>query len=143
MPVNDAIRLLPPTANPSTQVCLSSFSTTTTTTENMALNAVLALLVPLVFLFVKLFRWGRRDAHLPPGPPTTPFLGNILQLPSTHIQLQCALALLCIMSGSYFLLQIHRVGPDLWRCYLGAFAEIFGAQRISNYKGRSRCSTVR
>jgi len=85
----------------------------------MALNVFFFLLV-LAFLFAKLLRWGRRDAHLPPGPPTTPILGNLLQLPKTHLQLQYVIDLLSAVYVFFnYILQVHRVGADLRRCDFG------------------------
>jgi len=56
--------------------------------DNLSIVAALAVAV----LILRLLRWGRRDAHLPPGPATTPFLGNALQFPKSFLQLQYARA---------------------------------------------------
>ncbi|KIM35572.1 hypothetical protein M413DRAFT_32429 [Hebeloma cylindrosporum] len=37
--------------------------------------------VVFVWLALKLSRMGRREGFLPPGPPTTPILGNLLEIP--------------------------------------------------------------
>ncbi|KAF9011143.1 cytochrome P450 [Cyathus striatus] len=41
----------------------------------------LVAIFSLFFLVLKLFRYGRREHFLPPGPPTYPVLGNILSMP--------------------------------------------------------------
>lgn len=51
-------------------------------------SAALLALIPLLYIVFKLSSWGRREAHLPPGPPTTPIIGNILNLPENFLQLQ-------------------------------------------------------
>ncbi|PVH76700.1 putative cytochrome P450 [Cadophora sp. DSE1049] len=39
------------------------------------------------FLVLKLFRYGMRPKNYPPGPPTAPLLGNLLQLPQKDLHL--------------------------------------------------------
>ncbi|KAI1608242.1 cytochrome P450 [Exophiala viscosa] len=46
---------------------------------------IVLLLIPCL---VQLSRVGRRRAHSPPGPPTIPVLGNLLQMPSRDIHKQ-------------------------------------------------------
>ena len=67
-------------------------------------QALLFFLIPLIFLFTKLLRWGRREAHLPPGPPTIPLLGNALQFPNDHMQLQYVIVLSFAATRSHFIL---------------------------------------
>ncbi|OBR05399.1 Cytochrome P450 2D18 [Colletotrichum higginsianum IMI 349063] len=42
----------------------------------------LAWVVPAIFLVYKVLTFGRREKHLPPGPPTVPVLGNAHLIPS-------------------------------------------------------------
>ncbi|KAF2871230.1 cytochrome P450 oxidoreductase-like protein [Massariosphaeria phaeospora] len=44
----------------------------------------IASLVLAGYLFSKLLRFGHREKHLPPGPPTLPILGNAHLIPSTN-----------------------------------------------------------
>ncbi|KAL0937329.1 cytochrome p450 [Colletotrichum truncatum] len=55
------------------------------TTTDTPLRVVLPYLwiAPAVFLLYKIFTFGRREKHLPPGPPTIPILGNAHLIPST------------------------------------------------------------
>lgn len=46
-------------------------------------STLLASVLVLWTVF-KLLRWGRRESFLPPGPPTIPILGNILDFPDAH-----------------------------------------------------------
>jgi hypothetical protein len=39
----------------------------------------------LVYGLYRLFQVGKRDPRLPPGPPTVPILGNMLDIPSTGL----------------------------------------------------------
>lgn len=50
-------------------------------------------LLPLAYIIFKLFGWGRRGPRLPPGPPTIPIIGNMLQMPKEFLQLQYVFAL--------------------------------------------------
>ena len=47
---------------------------------------LLVLLAGIVVLWAifKVLRWGRREAFLPPGPPTVPILGNLLDFPTVY-----------------------------------------------------------
>lgn len=38
-----------------------------------------------VYGLYRLFQVGKRDPRLPPGPPTVPILGNMLDIPSTGL----------------------------------------------------------
>ena len=58
---------------------------------NSMTHVAIALLAAFAFLAFRLRNWGCREAHLPPGPPTTRFIGNILQLPSAFLHLQYVL----------------------------------------------------
>ena len=40
--------------------------------------------VVILWAIFKLLRWGRRESFLPPGPPTLPILGNILDFPTVY-----------------------------------------------------------
>jgi len=51
-------------------------------------SAYLLALIPLLYIVFKLAKFGRREPHLPPGPPTAPIVGNALQLPENFLQLQ-------------------------------------------------------
>ena len=46
--------------------------------------------LPGVYAFCRI---GTRESGLPPGPPTTPILGNVLQLPSRDAHNQHVLSL--------------------------------------------------
>lgn len=39
----------------------------------------------LVYGVYRLLQVGKRDPRLPPGPPTVPILGNMLDIPSTGL----------------------------------------------------------
>lgn len=39
----------------------------------------------LLYGIYRLFQVGKRDPRLPPGPPTVPILGNMLEIPSTGL----------------------------------------------------------
>lgn len=39
----------------------------------------------LAYGLYRLFQVGKRDPRLPPGPPTKPILGNMLDIPSTGL----------------------------------------------------------
>jgi hypothetical protein len=47
--------------------------------------------LPLAYIAIKLFSWGRRKPDLPPGPPTTLIVGNMLQMPKEFLQIQYVL----------------------------------------------------
>ena len=51
-----------------------------------SLPSVAALLLAATWLLYKALKIGQRESFLPPGPPTTPLVGNLLQLPvlGTH-----------------------------------------------------------
>lgn len=49
--------------------------------SNLSIVASIAVLV--VLLFLKLRKIGHRDPDLPPGPKTTPVLGNALDFPTS------------------------------------------------------------
>jgi hypothetical protein len=38
-----------------------------------------------VYCLYRLFQVGKRNPRLPPGPPTVPILGNMLDIPSTGL----------------------------------------------------------
>ncbi|KAF5013804.1 hypothetical protein FDECE_222 [Fusarium decemcellulare] len=41
-----------------------------------------------VFLLWKILTYGQRPKNFPPGPPTVPFLGNLLRMPTTNFHLE-------------------------------------------------------
>jgi hypothetical protein len=45
--------------------------------------------IVFIYVFAKLWTAGRRQRGLPPGPPTTPVLGNALQFPKSFPHVQC------------------------------------------------------
>lgn len=49
---------------------------------------LLAVLVLLAVTLRKLLKIGSREPDLPPGPPTIPVFGNMLQVPSTQTEWQ-------------------------------------------------------
>lgn len=42
----------------------------------------------LVWLVIKAMNMGKRETHLPPGPPTAPLLGNLHVFPKTEAHLK-------------------------------------------------------
>jgi hypothetical protein len=55
----------------------------------IALSYFAPLLVAgTIWLLAKLLHIGSREQSLPPGPPTTPFVGNALMMPSKFIHLK-------------------------------------------------------
>lgn len=46
------------------------------------------LLILLVYILFRLYRFGQREDGLPPGPNTIPILGNIHQFPQQFPQLK-------------------------------------------------------
>jgi hypothetical protein len=54
----------------------------------MILYLLLALFVYGVY---RLLQVGKREAGLPPGPPTVPIFGNMLQIPATQTEWQYVL----------------------------------------------------
>jgi hypothetical protein len=67
----------------------------TTTLAPLTIDAPLPLVgsavaaIVILYLLGKAWRSSQRDPHLPPGPPTLPFIGNLHQMPTekTHFQL--------------------------------------------------------
>jgi hypothetical protein len=47
--------------------------------------AITAAGLILVYGLYSLFQVGKRDPRLPPGPPTLPILGNMLDIPTTGL----------------------------------------------------------
>ena len=50
----------------------------------LAMLPILLAGVAALWAIFKLLRWGRRESFLPPGPPTVPILGNILDFPTVY-----------------------------------------------------------
>lgn len=52
----------------------------------MPVQSVIALAAALfVYGVYRLLQVGKRDPRLPPGPPTLPILGNMLDIPTTGL----------------------------------------------------------
>lgn len=50
----------------------------------MALTLSGVILAAVIWVAYKILRIGHRESYLPPGPPTKPILGNILDFPTGH-----------------------------------------------------------
>lgn len=56
--------------------------------SSIAPYTVSIILACVILVGYKLFRIGRRDPSLPPGPPVVPVLGNAHLIPTTGISLK-------------------------------------------------------
>lgn len=79
------------------------------------------LAVSSAWLWLRLRKVGTRELELPPGPPTLPLLGNILELPTAKAYLKYVLDCTSIEQPTECV-KIRRMGQDIWRYLFGAIS---------------------
>ena len=75
------------------------------------------LVAGIIWVLAKLLYIGNREQNLPPGPPTVPFFGNALIMPSKFIHLKSGHPCVSLWPLVNNLLshQVHRMGSTIWR----------------------------